>query len=49
MKIAGNPIKLSDTPGKVSEPAPLLGQHTDWVLRDVLGWDDERIAAYKSE
>lgn len=49
MKIAGNPIKLSDTPGKVSEPAPLLGQHTDWVLRDVLGWDDKRIAAYKSE
>jgi CoA:oxalate CoA-transferase len=49
MKIAGNPIKLSDTPGKVSEPAPLLGQHTEWVLRDVLGWNDEKIAAFKSE
>jgi crotonobetainyl-CoA:carnitine CoA-transferase CaiB-like acyl-CoA transferase len=29
----GLPIKLSRTPGKVSRPAPVLGQHT----REVLG------------
>ena len=29
----GLPVKLSRTPGKVSRPAPLLGQHT----REVLG------------
>lgn len=49
MKIAGNPIKLSDTPGKVSEPAPLLGQHTEWVLREVLGWDEATTAAFFAE
>ena len=25
--------------------APTVGEHTDQVLRDVLGWDDDRIAA----
>jgi crotonobetainyl-CoA:carnitine CoA-transferase CaiB-like acyl-CoA transferase len=25
--------------------APTVGQHTDEVLRDVLGYDDDRIAA----
>ncbi len=28
----GIPVKLSDTPGSVRRPAPLLGQHTDEVL-----------------
>lgn len=46
MKIAGNPVKLSLTPGRVSKPAPLLGEHTVEVLREVLGWDEEQIAAY---
>jgi crotonobetainyl-CoA:carnitine CoA-transferase CaiB-like acyl-CoA transferase len=27
-------------------PAPLLGEHTDYVLRDVLGLTDEEIAGY---
>jgi crotonobetainyl-CoA:carnitine CoA-transferase CaiB-like acyl-CoA transferase len=30
----GLPIKLSRTPGKVSRPAPLLGQHTREVLEE---------------
>ena len=30
----GLPIKLSATPGKVSRPAPLLGQHTREVLEE---------------
>ena len=28
--------------------APTVGQHTDAVLRDVLGWDDERVAAARA-
>ncbi|MBC7248610.1 MAG: CoA transferase [Actinobacteria bacterium] len=41
-KTLGNPIKASDT---VQEflPAPMLGQHTRQILRDYLGYDEERI------
>ena len=33
--------KLSDTPGKLTRPAPRLGEHTEYVCREVLGMDDE--------
>ena len=29
--------------------APTVGQHTESVLRDVLGWDDDRLAAARRE
>ncbi|MGY2049377.1 formyl-CoA transferase [Methylobacterium sp. JK268] len=37
----GNPIKLSDSPTEVKR-SPLLGEHTEEVLRDVLGYGEER-------
>jgi formyl-CoA transferase len=40
----GNPIKLSDSPTDVVR-SPLLGEHTDEVLKSVVGWSDEQIAA----
>ena len=40
----GNPIKLSDSPSQVDR-SPLLGEHTDEIMRDVLGFSDEEIAA----
>ena len=40
----GIPVKLSETPGSVRRPAPLLGQHTAEVLREA-GLSDEEIAA----
>ena len=42
----GVPVKLSDTPGSVRTPAPLLGQHSDEVL-DQYGYDESEIAALK--
>ncbi|HYD64627.1 formyl-CoA transferase [Azospirillum sp.] len=39
----GNPIKLSDSPTEVKR-SPLLGEHTEEILRDVLGFDDGAIA-----
>ena len=35
----GNPIKLSASPTEVTR-SPLLGEHTDEILRDVLGYSD---------
>ena len=49
MRIAGSPIRMSETPGEVYAPAPLLGQHTDEVLKSLLGYSDETIAQLKKE
>ena len=38
----GNPIKLSDSPTEVTR-SPLLGEHTDEILRDVLGFSEREI------
>jgi crotonobetainyl-CoA:carnitine CoA-transferase CaiB-like acyl-CoA transferase len=35
IKALGVPVKLSDTPGAVDRPAPLLGQHTADVLTEL--------------
>ncbi len=40
----GNPIKLSDSPTEV-ECSPLLGEHTEEILKQVVGYDEEQIAA----
>lgn len=42
----GVAVKLSDTPGSVRTPAPLLGQHTDEVLTE-FGYSDAEIAALR--
>jgi formyl-CoA transferase/CoA:oxalate CoA-transferase len=43
-RVTGTPIKLSDTPGAPSLPAPLLGQHSLAALRDLLGMDEQALA-----
>jgi len=42
VKVPGICVKLSETPGKITKLAPELGQHTEEVLMEVLGytWDD---------
>jgi len=44
IRALGIPVKLSDTPGAIRRPAPLLGEHTAEVLREA-GLTDEEIAA----
>ena len=48
-RVVGPPVKLSETPGAVRTPAPLLGQHTDQVLREHLGLSDEEIGRLRKE
>ena len=43
----GNPIKLSDSMSEVSR-SPLLGEHTDEILRDVLRFDQAKVAEIKA-
>jgi CoA:oxalate CoA-transferase len=47
IRLAGIPIKLSLTPGKVSRPAPVLGEHTEEILEDVLGMSKEEVAGLR--
>ncbi|MEK9671685.1 MAG: formyl-CoA transferase [Rhodospirillaceae bacterium] len=42
----GCPIKMSDTPADVKR-SPLLGEHTDEILADVLGMSEDEIAKAK--
>ncbi len=49
IKVAGSPIHLSETPGEVYAPAPLLGEHTGEILKDLLDYSDEDIALMEDE
>ncbi|HEX2172691.1 MAG TPA: CoA transferase, partial [Dehalococcoidia bacterium] len=43
--VDGSPIRLSRTPGGIRAPAPLLGQHTEQVLREFLSLTQEEVDA----
>jgi crotonobetainyl-CoA:carnitine CoA-transferase CaiB-like acyl-CoA transferase len=43
----GVPWRMTNSPNGVRAPAPLLGQDTDWVMRDILGYTDQKIAQLK--
>lgn len=49
IKMVNTPVKYSySTPG-IRSPPPLLGQHTDEVLRQVVGSSDEEIKQLRSD
>jgi len=45
----GNPIKLSRTDEESFTAAPLLGEHTDEVFKDLLGYDEKKLSDLKSK
>jgi crotonobetainyl-CoA:carnitine CoA-transferase CaiB-like acyl-CoA transferase len=47
-RVLGVPVRLSDTPGAIRSPAPLLGQHTAEVL-GALGYTPAEVDALRAE
>jgi len=48
INMTGPPVRLSETPGSVRSPAPLLGEHTDEILRGRLGLSNDEIGQLRS-
>ncbi|MCI2256455.1 CoA transferase [Domibacillus sp. PGB-M46] len=43
IKVPGSPIRLSDSVLEDVIPAPMIGQHTDQVLQELLGFNEEKL------
>ena len=48
-KIPGIPFKMSETPGSVERPSPLVGEHNELILGKYLGMNREEIEKLKGE
>src|SRR5438552_1430905 len=48
VRMVGAPVRLSETPGSVRTPAPMLGEHTAEVLSELLGLGADEIAALRA-
>jgi formyl-CoA transferase len=49
LDLVGSPMKLSETPVQYRIPPPFLGEHTELVLRGVLGYDREKIGRLRED
>jgi formyl-CoA transferase len=48
VSLVRSPMRFSETPVQHEVPPPLLGEHTDQVLRALLGYGDKEIAALRA-
>jgi crotonobetainyl-CoA:carnitine CoA-transferase CaiB-like acyl-CoA transferase len=48
LRLVSSPIRLSKTPVRADRPPPMLGQHTDEVLRELLDCSEDRLAQLKT-
>lgn len=48
LRLVSSPIKLSATPVRADLPPPLLGQHTDEVLRSVLNYSEDKLSELRN-
>ncbi len=48
LRVVGAPVRLSATPGSIRTPSPGLGEHTDEVLRELLGLGDGEIETLRA-
>ena len=47
IKVVNFPVKLSETPGEIKSASPVIGEHNETVLKEVLGYNDKQIEALK--
>ncbi len=47
IKVVNFPVKLSETPGEIRSASPVIGEHNETILKDVLGYNDKQIEALK--
>jgi crotonobetainyl-CoA:carnitine CoA-transferase CaiB-like acyl-CoA transferase len=43
VRAVGMPVKFHGTPGEVAGPAPLLGQHSEQILKDIAGYSADEV------
>jgi crotonobetainyl-CoA:carnitine CoA-transferase CaiB-like acyl-CoA transferase len=48
LNLVASPLKLAATPVRCDRPPPLLGQHTEQVVGEVLGWGEDRIRVLRA-
>jgi crotonobetainyl-CoA:carnitine CoA-transferase CaiB-like acyl-CoA transferase len=49
VSLIGNPIKYSETAADYRRPPPMLGQHTQGVLEELLGLGAAEVAALREK
>ncbi|KEF60363.1 uncharacterized protein A1O9_01923 [Exophiala aquamarina CBS 119918] len=49
MSLVSPPVKYSESQTGIRSPPPTLGQHTDTVLTEVLGWTGEEVQRLKDQ
>ena len=49
VKVIANPVRLSETPADYRLPPPMLGEHTQEILQDLLGIGAKKMASLKAK
>jgi CoA:oxalate CoA-transferase len=49
VKVPGSLFKFSKTPGNIRYPAPLLGEHNQEILSEMLGYTEDKITQFSNE
>ena len=49
LKLVNTPVKYSHSRPSIRTPPPMLGEHTDQILRDIIGMSEADIETLKRE
>jgi crotonobetainyl-CoA:carnitine CoA-transferase CaiB-like acyl-CoA transferase len=49
LRLVASPLKLSETPVRTDLPPPLLGQHTDEVLGQLLAYSEAQLRSLREQ